>query len=318
MKKSHIIELILFIIFVTMFGTFGVKAFKNTFDIGTTYHLAFNDIYGIEIGSPVRILGVDIGHVTKIQENYDEIYVDFIVSNPDVVLPEGTHATIEFFGIAGSRSIELTPPNGNVEAQGILVHDPIRIGDAIDIMGKFAKVMMVSIGGAYEFAKNRTLQEVEASTAAFVTTTNNADNRVEGVTASIKNIHHNLHKSFAGTQKGMDRVYEHAEGLNVTENFNRGQYLTNLTKRYLLKAHRNLKKANKYTLHCSNSADFMCKQVQNVNEKIEQIDKIYEAFKGVETAMKEFDSNLSQENLDKVYDKVEELRLQSEELKESI
>ena len=63
---------IIFAILILTLAIFGVKLFKNTFDIGKTYTISFQDINGIEIGSPVRILGVDVGHVTKIKNDFDE------------------------------------------------------------------------------------------------------------------------------------------------------------------------------------------------------------------------------------------------------
>ena len=79
---------------LSILGFLGLKIFRNAFDIGTTYHVAFHDIDSIVIGSPVRILGVGIGHVTKIQTDYDKIFVDFVVTNDSVKLPQGTKATI--------------------------------------------------------------------------------------------------------------------------------------------------------------------------------------------------------------------------------
>ena len=57
-----------------------------------------------------------------------------LFTNDKIKLPQGTKATIEFFGIAGSRSIELTPLDKNSNEKGIVVRDPIRIGDAFAIM----------------------------------------------------------------------------------------------------------------------------------------------------------------------------------------
>ena len=318
MKKSHFVELILFIVLVAFLGFFGVKAFKHTFDIGTTYHLAFKDIYGIEIGSPVRILGVDIGHVTKIQHNYDEIYVDFVVTDNKVKLPEGTLATIEFFGIAGSRSIELFPPKGKVDAQGMLIVEPIRIGDAMDIMGEFGKAMMASVAGLYDFAKDRSTSQVERTTANFLAATNSADDKVVSVTNTIMNMGAELEERFTDTQRGMARINREAQALNASANVNRGKYAINLTRRYLGKFHRRIVAFKEYTQIFSKGASDACDEVQKVQTKVYEIDALNDAFEGLELSMEELNKNLTQENLDKVYEVFEEIRLKSKEVKDSL
>lgn len=318
MKKSFIIEICLFVIFVCTIGFLGGKFIKHTFDIGTTYHLVFKDIYGIEIGSPVRILGVDIGHVTKIQNNYNEIYVDFVVPNSNIKLPDGTQATIEFFGIAGSRSIELTPPNQKTNAQGILINEPLRLGDAIDIMEKFAEAMMASVSGLYDFAKARTQQQVEQTTANLLKATNEADDKVVNLTATIEKGGAKLHKSFKGTNKGMTRLYDEATRLNAHENINKGRYVINVSKRYLVKLHKNIKTLNKETKDIFATAAFVSQNIENINYQTEIINKLNEAFDSFDNAMIDLNNNLTQENLDKAYDKIEEIKLQSENIKNSI
>ena len=318
MKKSLIVELFIFAILTTMLVVVGTKVVKHTFDIGTTYHLAFKDIDGIVIGSPVRILGVDIGHVTKIQSNFDEIYIDFVVTHDKVKIPQGTKATIEFFGLAGSRSIELTPPDSKTNAQGILIEAPIRIGDAFDIMAQFARAMMVSVGGLYEFAKNRTQREVEMTTAAFLNNTNNADDSIENLTNIIQQGGAKVHKSFEGTTKGMTRVYDEAQMLNVSRNINVAKYATNLTKRSLIKFHRKIKDFNKYSEISTNNVNYACKKIEGIGEKVKQLDGLHNAFVNLDSALCTLDKNLSQENLDKVYDSMDYVRILSENLKDKI
>ncbi len=318
MKKSLIIELFIFLILTTALGFVGAKFIKHTFDIGTTYHVTFHDIYGIEIGSPVRILGVDIGHVTKIQSAYDEIFVDFVVTNDKVKIPQGTHATIEFFGLAGSRSIELTPPNGKTDEQGVVTNDPIRIGDALSIMSKFARAMMVSVGGLYEFAKNRTQGQVEETTAKFLTTTKNTNIALDNITSTIEDGGAKLHKSFEGTTKGMKRVCDDAEKLNVAHLFNIGRYTANVTKHSLIRFHRKVKDFNKKAKTCTNGVDYACATIANVKVKVEDVDGLYKAFDGLDDALNSFDKSLTQENLDKVYDMMDKVRIFSENLKDKI
>ena len=306
MKKSLIIEFVIFIVLSVLLVGTGSRIIKHTFDIGQTYHIAFSDIDSIVIGSPVRILGVDIGHVTKIQTDYDKIFVDFVVTDSNVKLPQGTKATIEFFGLAGSRSIELTPPNSKTDAQGILVTPPIRIGDAFDIMGEFLKATMASIAGLAEFSKGKTLAEVENQTASFVKATIDADDKVVALTSTIEKGGAKLHESFLGTTKGMTRLYNETAALNAAENVNRVKASINGFKRYLKRTQRQIRHFNEEAEKYSAAANYACHKISSAYNQIDNIEGLYLAFEGLEVAMKELDKNLSQESLDKVYDLFEE------------
>lgn len=318
MKKSLIAELILFILLLAVLAFLGVKIFKHTFDIGQTYHVEFKDIDSIVVGSPVRILGVDIGHVTKIQSASDKIYIDFVVTNDKVKLPQGTKATIEFFGIAGSRSIELTPPAKNSKEKGLIVREPIRIGDAFGIMEEFLKATMVSIAGIYQFAKNRTQDDAANDTAAMLKATNEADDKIVDITSTIQKGGARVHKSFLGTTKGMERVYNEASVFNFNENVNRAKYGVRLTKRSLMKAHRSIKKLNKEMEVKIEKMNIQNDKLKSIKNNINSIKNIDESIEKFSTAIENFDKNMTQENLDKIYNAIENMKEQSSELEKSI
>ena len=318
MKKSLIVEIFLFIILLSILAFLGMKVFKHTFDIGTTYHVAFNDIDSIVVGSPVRILGVDIGHVCKIQTAYDKIYVDFIVTDDKVKLPPGTKATIAFFGIAGSRSIELTPPEKGSEETGIVVRDPIRIGDAFGIMEEFLRATMVSIAGLYQFAKNRTQGDVENVTAAFLRTTNESDDKIEGVTGQIVKGGAKLHGVIKGTTTGMSRIYDETKVFNLGENVYRAKYAAKMTKHSLVKVHRNIKNLNKNMEHQIEEMKLQYGQLQNLKEHMESVDDIDSSLEKLSSGLDNLYKNLTQENLDKVYNSMEDFKVKSLEIEKSI
>lgn len=314
MKKSHLIELIIFAILILTLAIFGVKLFKNTFDIGKTYTISFQDINGIEIGSPVRILGVDVGHVTKIKNDFDTIDIDFVIPNSKVKIPDGTKATIATFGIAGSRSIELTPPNGKSYAKGIVVEEPYRLGDAFEIMEKFMEAAMASVAGLYEFAKGKTQTDVGNITNNFLVTTNSADDKVEVFTAKIEKGGAKLHESFVGTTKGMTRATNEIENLNISQNYNKGRYVVNLSKRILLKAHRKLTAFNENSETYAKNAIAILSKAATLPEKIKNLDKLFTSLEGMDETVKKLESNAGKENLEKFSQTVEDIKNASENL----
>jgi len=314
MKKSHIIELAIFLIFMTILTFAGIKVFKSTFDIGKTYHLAFNDINGIVIGSPVRILGVDIGHVTKIKNDYDKIYIDFVVQDSKLKIPNGTRASIEFFGIAGSRSIELTPPSEQTDVEGLVVEEPYRVGHAFGIMAKFIRASMVSIGGLYEFAKSRTQEDVDNVTAKFLANTDATSRKLSDITTTIENTDKSLHKSFEGTTKGMTRFNNDIVALNISRTFNLSKYAVNVTRRTLINSHRRITHFNDNSEQYVNKVQVVLTKAETIPGNIKNLDNLFSSLESLDKAINSLDKTISQENLDKVYNTFEQVRVFSENL----
>ena len=70
-----------------------------------TYQIFMSDVDGLIVGSPVKFLGVQIGHVKKIQILSSDVYIKFIITQKDLVLPVGSIATVEASGLGGSKAL---------------------------------------------------------------------------------------------------------------------------------------------------------------------------------------------------------------------
>lgn len=139
-KKEYIIEILAWIVFLTLIigVTFGVKYYY--FVKEHTYTLVFQDIDGIIEGSPVRFSGLVIGHVRNVEVKKDRLLVQIIVTKPNLKIPDGTRARVEFTGLAGSKSIEMTPPEED-GLKGIIVESPIRLRDFMDTLEIFSNIL---------------------------------------------------------------------------------------------------------------------------------------------------------------------------------
>lgn len=141
---SHSLELLLWLIVVFFVVAISSTAFifkqKNE---QNDYHIYLQDVDGLIVGSPVRMMGIDVGYVTKIKPTNKEIYVKFILTNPDVYIPQGTQATVEFFGLAGSKSLELYLPTKSTYIDDtvpiITVLPPKRLHDALGLLNEMFK-----------------------------------------------------------------------------------------------------------------------------------------------------------------------------------
>ncbi len=135
--KRYIIEIAIWVILTiaTLIFAFGLHYYLVVYK--NTYNLQFTDIDGIIKGSPVRLMGVVIGHVRNLNLKNEDIIVQIVVTKKGVKIPNGSKATIAFTGIIGSKSIEIMPPESEGDFDGIIAQNPVRIKEffkSFDIM----------------------------------------------------------------------------------------------------------------------------------------------------------------------------------------
>ncbi|MBQ3310754.1 MCE family protein [bacterium] len=96
------------------------------------------DVDGIIVGSPVKMLGITIGYVKNLKPVNDNVFVDFIITEKGIKIPKGSLLTVEFSGLASSKSIEIYPPkSANIsETQNIIVQQPRRINAAVGLLNE--------------------------------------------------------------------------------------------------------------------------------------------------------------------------------------
>lgn len=103
---------------------------------GQTIILHFRDANEVSKGSPVRMMGTEIGFVDDVSIRRDHVDIK-IQTNPGTLkIPSGSTFTILFTGLAGAKSIEVDlpkTPQPNGESGPIyLVEEPIRMKDTLN------------------------------------------------------------------------------------------------------------------------------------------------------------------------------------------
>ena len=76
-------------------------------------------------------MGINVGYVRTLRSKDEHINVQILITKENMKIPNGTVAKVEFFGLGGSKSIELMPPDGSCDV-GILTSDTIRLIDVVD------------------------------------------------------------------------------------------------------------------------------------------------------------------------------------------
>jgi phospholipid/cholesterol/gamma-HCH transport system substrate-binding protein len=100
---------------------FAIGGQQNLFVSKTSYKAQFTDVGGLREGSPVRIAGVSVGTVTRIELNTNgKILVTFGVrSDARRLIREGSVASIASKGMLGDQLLEITVGTGKpIQANG--------------------------------------------------------------------------------------------------------------------------------------------------------------------------------------------------------
>lgn len=133
--------------------TYSVYVKKNY-----TYYAFFNDVDGLIKGSPVKMLGYQIGYVSGISLiNDDDVFVSFVITDRDINMPDSMVATVEFTGMGGSKSLELTPVSSKEKKNIISVTQPRRVQDIYVNQTVIAQNLVLMSAGFMKMANDRTV-----------------------------------------------------------------------------------------------------------------------------------------------------------------
>ncbi|MEI8128656.1 MAG: MlaD family protein [bacterium] len=150
--KRHLFWIVeLFIWLLVLFLVSGGMMFfkynyKKNFE---TYQIFLPDVDGLISGSPVKIMGIQIGYINQLDIVGEDVYVNFVITEPNVKIPAGSVATVEFSGLGGSKALELYPPVANKNYSGRLItsQSPKRIHDSLGLLNEmFDKIIDITYG----------------------------------------------------------------------------------------------------------------------------------------------------------------------------
>lgn len=143
--KKHlfwIVELIVWILILTAISSTFI-ILKNTYKSKlNTYQIFLPDVDGLIKGSPVKLMGVQVGYVNQIDIVENSVYVKFVITKPGLKIPYGSVATVEFLGLGGSKSLELYAPEKAqkiINEKYIIAQPPKRIGDSLGLLNDMFK-----------------------------------------------------------------------------------------------------------------------------------------------------------------------------------
>ena len=200
-RLFYAIEILIWILIIL----FGVGAIKYHFAKKQgelrAYRVFLQDVDGLIEGSSVRMMGVPVGYVKNISIVQDYVYVKFVLTEPNVSLPKGVVATVEFNGMAGSKSLELYSPDDVSKASGnlIVVKKTNRLGAALSLFDDmFAKLDSILLRcGSFSTAISNILPQ---SNNVETATTEDAEKSIGSLNKIIEGIN-NQRINFMNTVK---------------------------------------------------------------------------------------------------------------------
>ena len=137
---THSGELLFWLVIILIITAFSTFNYINKIKTDNNYNIYLPDVDGLIVGSPVRMMGIEVGHITKIKPTNEEVYVKFIIPDKSIAIPQGTVATVEFSGMAGSKSLELYLPEKqtyiNNDVPILAVNPPKRLHDAMGLLNE--------------------------------------------------------------------------------------------------------------------------------------------------------------------------------------
>ncbi len=144
-----------------------------------TYYIFVDDAAGMIKGSSVRLMGIDIGYVRDVKIFDNKVFISFLVTKEGIKLPKRAIASIEFYGLGGSTSMELTPDLSENEEAGEIIkkgksyrvqdfwNGQVAVADVmINIYGSFGRMAKKTdlVNHKDMFKQSKLIQEINEKT----------------------------------------------------------------------------------------------------------------------------------------------------------
>jgi len=267
---AAIIGIIIFIFTQTRVGKW------TGYEIG----VLFDYVGGLEIGSPVRVSGVRVGEVKKIEIIYEKspkVFVKLKI-NPTVKIGKNSRFTIKTLGIIGEKYIEIYPSNEKEfikKGETIIGENPLSV-DKIANMGE-------------EIATN--LNKI-LSDVSKITGDKKVQDQIKEILVSSKNVLDGVNNSFM-------KINNLVEGLSKTNN-----NLNNFIEENSSKISRTIEDVDLFFTSSKNEIEKTMENVRDFLTLKDKADKLItdfsetsEEFKKTSLQIKEFFEKLETEGL---------------------
>jgi phospholipid/cholesterol/gamma-HCH transport system substrate-binding protein len=269
MRKKNIWLLEIVIWFFLLIGliNFGFNFFNNYLNDRKTYNVTFKDVDGLIVGSPVRMMGIQVGHVIKVRPIFNNVDVTFVINQDNVHIPEKSSVNIQFTGLAGSKSLEILPESNESLADNPLqVMEPIRISSVIDVQQDITQSVLDCSNIALNMLGNGGVDEFKKNIKFSTTLTQNIYNTLSSASNTMKLTNDNVEKSASDIKEYLSAESELVESIS-----NQTLLSTTNTKQIVMNFLNNVYDTSRY-LESDNSSFHLRRitnNIANTSKKIE-------------------------------------------------
>lgn len=163
--KKHMMWIVeLFVWGLIIFTALFIGIYVHNADVrkNYTYYVFFKDVDGLIKGSPVKLQGYQVGYVSNISLVNDEVFVTFIITDKNFKMPKKMSATVEFTGMGGSKSLDLTALDSTDSSKNIITTiEPRRLQDFYIYGNQIAQNIVFATSGFTEMLNDRRYAQLQ-------------------------------------------------------------------------------------------------------------------------------------------------------------
>lgn len=161
---------------------------------GQEITLNFHNANEISKGSPVRMMGTDIGFVSDVHMRHDHVEVTVQTFPGTMKIPSGATFDILFTGLGGAKSVEVvTPdiPQPTINGKPVyLVQEPISMRDVLNASIDVTQALQKGAENITDFfGKKKPVEELQFNIRQVHSMSNTAVRNTDTLNQSISEIH---------------------------------------------------------------------------------------------------------------------------------
>ena len=212
-----LLEITIGILLFSLLLFVGIDKFREHIYAHPTYTVTFKDVDGLSVGSPVRLMGKQVGNIVKLELYESEIYVTFRIAKKNTIIPDGSIASIQFTGLAGSRSLEIMPQKRKFLTNNKIIYsqEPIRISSLMQVQTTIFENLLEFCRGMLTFLSKNSIDSTKKNlqtTSEYMKESNQSmDGALKNIKESGSDISKNTKeiKQFMNEQnKNLDSAYK--------------------------------------------------------------------------------------------------------------
>jgi len=255
----------------------GIDKFRMHINMQPSYIVDFKDVDGLSVGSPVRLMGIQVGNVTKLELLDSEIYVTFRITEKNTVIPDGSIASIQFTGLAGSRSLEIMPSKKTISKNKNIIYseEPVRINSILQVQTTIFENVLEFCRGLFAFLSKNSIDSTKKNlknTSEYMQESNKSmDDTLKNIRKSGSDIAKNNKeiKQFLNEQnRNIDSAYDSFNKLTKDQKLKNNMDTIQTT---VEKLSASTDTANKKVSEVTNNLNNFNSNLKNFNQKISKV-----------------------------------------------